>query len=262
MGLRQSALAVAVLGAVSALAWGQTEKVQLDEVEAGFRGAFGEDVEPAERVCMLEHLAKEHPDSRWADDALWVLGEAARQQGLHGRVAYYWQYLMGARPVVELERFTCGLEVYEASGLPQIMLYLEATGASYVPGTGVAKRDDLVLLDARPSNPVPMRVWEGLARAYEGLGEAGLALRAYRRAVEAAPASSPWSEGFQDSIERLERKLKVQRLRPDATRETEGVAAQTARDADAAETGGGPDAQPAGLPPRPTAEPASQAAAP
>jgi tetratricopeptide (TPR) repeat protein len=263
MGVRACILALVLLAVGPLPARALAAEEQPDEAQAVFQSAFGEGVGPAERVRTLERLVKEHAESRWADDALWVLGEAARQQGLPGRVVYYWQYLTGMRPGVELESFTRDLQVYQASGVPQLLLYLQATGASYVQGTGLSTRGDTVLVNARAFDPVPMRVWEGLARAYESLGEPRLALRAYGRALEAAPAVGPWAGDLQENTQRLERELNVAHVPSGVGQGTAGGPRQPAPAAGVAEPGSASGARPAGPPPQPPATgPTSQAAAP
>lgn len=201
-------LALAALAGLGASASAQAKPDQPDEAERAFRVAFGPEVSPTQCTALLEQLAKEHADSKWADDALWVLGEAARQQGLPQRVIYYWQFLMARRPDVDLEEFTRGLDIYRASGLPQVEQYLQATGLGYVIEEGTAKREGVVFINARRFNAVPMTVWEGLARSYEAFGKPALALKAYRRALSLAPAAGPWGKTYQERANRLETALK------------------------------------------------------
>jgi tetratricopeptide (TPR) repeat protein len=186
------------------------EQTTADGEEEVFRHAFTQEMTPAERVQALERLVKEHSDSKWADDALWVLGEAARQQGLSQRVVYYWQYLTGSKPDMELEQFTKSQDLYRRSGLAEVTYYLQATGFGYVPQEGLAAKDGTYFVNAKPVNPAPMLVWGGLAHAYEDLGQPRLALKAYRKALECAPAAGPWTRSYQDRVERLDAGLRSQ----------------------------------------------------
>jgi len=192
----------------------QDEQTAIDAVEQGFRNALTREMTPAERVQVLERLAKEHPDSKWADDALWVLGEAARQQGLAQRVVYYWQYLIGSKPDVELEEFTRSQELYRRSGLAQAAYYLQATGLNYLPQEGMASMGGTYFVNAKPFNAVPMFVWDGLAHAYQDLGRPKLALKAYRKALECAPAAGPWTRSYLDRVETLQASLNSQNAAP------------------------------------------------
>lgn len=177
--------------------------------EAVFRGAFSEAVSPEVRVRTLERVVIEYPDSPWADDALWVLGEAARRQGLHQRVVYYWQYLMGVRPDVALEDYTRSLEIHRTSELAQALLYVEGTGLSYRRQGGVTSRGGKVFVNVEPYSPAPMLVWEGLADCYEQLGKPELALKAYRAALESAPDGGQWAPLYRRQIQRLEESLET-----------------------------------------------------
>jgi len=180
-----------------------------DDVERTFRGAFTDEMAPVERVRVLERLAKEHPDSKWAADALWVLGEAAREQGLPERVVYYWQYLMGSDPEVELQPFTRSQPIYLNSGLPPVSYYLSATGLGYAPHEGLAAKDGTYFYNAKPFNPAPMLVWDGLGHAYEDLGRTELALKAYKKALECAPTGGPWVSIYQGNVDRLKNTLEL-----------------------------------------------------
>jgi tetratricopeptide (TPR) repeat protein len=199
--------ALVVTATLLSLSRGVLCQEDAEEPEAVFRRVFAEEMEPTERVSELERLVKEHRQSRWADDALWVLGEAARQQKCTERAVYYWQFLMAFRPDVELEEFTRSLPLYGASRLPQVYLHLEAAGLTYVRREGVAAEPNGLFVNARPFNPVPMVVWQELGRALAQLGKLELAVKAYGRALAAAPEGSHWVGTYQAATERLERKL-------------------------------------------------------
>ena len=174
---------------------------------------------PEERVAALEQIVKDHPRSVWADDALWILGETARQMRppRHDKVIYYWQILVSEHPHVELEEITRTLGLYQASGLPQVEFYLVRTGRSYVLQNGIMARlrgTDRVLVNARAFNAVPMCVWEGLAQAYRSLGKHKPALAAYRMAYRAAPNGGPWRKRFDVSIGKLERLVRAKEPEP------------------------------------------------
>lgn len=179
---------------------------QLDPAEA-FRQAFAGEMKREDAVTLLQRIAKECPDSVWADDALWALGQDARNRKDHRRVIYYWQFLMAARPDVQLEDFSREQELYRRSGLPEARYYLEATGQTYRRGDGRQARGRTLFVDAKPVNPVPVRVLEGLGEAYERLGQYELALRAYRKGVEHAPTRKRLIEGCRDSVARVEKKI-------------------------------------------------------
>jgi hypothetical protein len=175
--------------------------------ESLYRRAFESGLELAERVELLERVVKEHPDSRWADDALWVLGESARQRGRPRLVVYYWQYLLVSRPQVGLEDFTLGQPVYRDSRLHQIRLFARMTGSTYSRDQevrGGERRDEHVYINARPFDPVPVAVWEGLGHAYRHMRKSKMAARAYRMARMAAPERGLWAQRYREGLRHLE----------------------------------------------------------
>ncbi|MGD2176129.1 MAG: hypothetical protein PVJ27_12050 [Candidatus Brocadiaceae bacterium] len=190
-----------------------------DEPETIFQRAFTQAMEPTERVRALESLAKEHPDSRWSDDALWVLGEAARRQQDGPRVLCYWQYLMTKRPDAVLEDYTRTLPIYRNSALPQVELLLVSEGNAFRSTdnrvlTGETGRVYL-MNNAERFNPLPMVVWAELAGHYKRAGRGRLGLRAYRKALEAAPSQGRWAESCRARIRALEERLEAQAQTPE-----------------------------------------------
>ena len=180
-----------------------------DEARSVFEHAFDEETTVAERVHALERIVKESPDSKWADDALWALGELARQEGQARRVAYYWQYLMAVHPEPRLEEFTRSLPLHRQSGLAQVEFLLRLTGQSYVRDDGRLERDDndKVFVNVKPFSPVPMLVWAGLGHSYEQLDKLEMSLKAYQEALRRAPAAGQWREAYADSARRVQAKL-------------------------------------------------------
>lgn len=200
--------ALAILGALAALLPGvmAAEPTASDDPGAEFRAAFEEGVPPVRSARILVRLVKEHPRSEWADDALWVLGEAARRQKRPDRVVYFWQYLMASKPDAELEEFTRSLELYRRSPLGSIMVVLEAEGTAYVPDAE-AKAQGRAFFVAKPFNAVPMSVWEELGRSYLRLGKPSLALKAYQRALACAPEHGRWKGRYRTRIRTLAERL-------------------------------------------------------
>jgi tetratricopeptide (TPR) repeat protein len=246
-------VAAALLGAAEEPAGRQADA----EAEAAFRQAFAPQLTPEGRVDALERVVKEHGASRWADDALWVLGEAARQQDLPRATVYYWQCLLCRWPDPELEAHTEELEIYRASKAYNLAVLLDMEGTTYVAdGRRRRSADGSVMLNARPANPVAIVAWEELAAAYERLGMLRTALGASRRALAAAPAGGQWASRCQSRTQRLERLVDRQAAagaagqRPPAARQER----QTGARAD----GGAPRPGPA---PNPAASTATQGTA-
>ncbi|MFW6118955.1 MAG: tetratricopeptide repeat protein [Planctomycetota bacterium] len=188
-----------------------------DSAQAGrvFRRVWTEEMPPAEKVRLLESIVKDHPRSDWADDALWALGEAARQEGLPERMMQYWHYLLSARPDVRLEDYTCSLPLYRRSGLPQVEMLLLAEGQSFVPRRRDVLSSDgaemFMMRNARRFNPVPMTVWGELAECYRRGGRLSLALKAYRKALEAAPESGRLRERYSERMHEMEAQVNAAR---------------------------------------------------
>ena len=183
-----------------------------------FRQAVADEAAP-ETTELLERVVREYPESPWADDALWLLGELAHQEGESERVAYYWEYLMSARRDVHLEGPTRRLTLYRRSGLPQVRKLLEVEGLAF-------QRTDNGAL-AVEFNAVPMTVWSGLGECYDALGLPEAAVGACDRALKAAPEGGHWRERCQQALQEA-------KVRAAAKRKAEEDAA--ANDADATRT--------------------------
>ena len=193
-----------LVAALSVLAVGPRSTHALGDPGAAFREAFAAGVAPGERDYVLERIVKEAPGSEWADDALWVLGEQARRQGNARRVVYCWQYLMAVQPDPRLEEFTRSLELYRTSMIPEAARYVRMAGMGYERSKGVAWQDGRRFVGAKPFNPVPMLVWDGIARSYERLGKPALALRSCRSALNRAPDRGQWRKAYEADVARLE----------------------------------------------------------
>jgi hypothetical protein len=200
-----------------------------------FREAFANQTTPPQRVRLLERVVKEHPDTDWADDALWTLGEAARRQHLHRAVVYYWQYLMGRYPEAELEPFTCRQTVYKESRVAAINDLLLREGSRY-KRTGLKvqpgqERKSFVYGNVDVIDPLPMLVWEGLGDAYRRLEMEELAHKAYLKSAEAAPTEGRWATAYSKRIEqKAERTKPTVATRQPGTEENRPAAAKREED--------------------------------
>jgi hypothetical protein len=201
------ALALLVAGAEQPPEPEAAQAAEAPAPESLFAEAFAPDVGPDDSRMCLERIVKESPDSEWADDALWVLGEAARQQGQPRRVAYYWQYLMAVHPEPHLEELTRSLPLYQRSGLPQVELYMRRTGQSYVRSEGRLREGNRELLNVKPFSPLPMLVWAELGKTYEHMGRLTLSRKAFARAQTSAPTGGQWRQNYAASARRIDAKL-------------------------------------------------------
>ncbi len=186
------------------------ETADRSPAEALFRRALArEGLEARERVRLLEKVAKEHPGSKWADDAVWVLGEAARQQNRIGCVLRYWQYLMGRWPEARLEEYTRSHRIFRDSEMPVIEAILRVQGVGYL------RREEARVDNTRGSlhlfrnadrfNCLPMTVWTELGKCYEQLERPRLALLCYRRGLDASAAAGSLRKRCERDVERLEK---------------------------------------------------------
>ena len=246
---------LALMPAAVARAAGAQAGQKADDPEALFRSAFAQEVTPTDRVKLLERVVKEDADSAWADDALWVLGEAARRQGLSARVVYYWQFLISRWPAVHLEDYTRTLDVYRLSPVAGVQQLLEAEGTLYAPERGrvIAGKETgaFVYNNAVAFNSVPMLVWEGLGDSYAELGKHELAVAAFGKALAAAPAGGPMSDRFHERIAQKQDKEKA--------RVASGAAAPPKTVTSARMPAGAPERSGAAHPPAASVPPAATA---
>jgi len=202
---------------------GGTVRMPIKDAGAAFRRAFGPSVSPEDRRHLLERVAKEHLDSPWGDDALWALGEMARRRGETLRSVYLWQCLLARKGELRLEPFTRSLEMYRTSPVAQVAALMEAEGLIYVADGGRYTEGSGVFLNARRFDPTVMVTWDELGTAYERMNRPALALRAYRKALDAGPHRGRWAEIYRARIVRLERRSRSEDLRPGAGETSDGA---------------------------------------
>jgi len=196
--VRRTALALVICLAVMAArhadcADGATEQ----EAQGLYAQALNVALTPGERISILEQVAKDYADTRWADDALWVLGEMAHGSGDTRRAILFRRQLLERDSPPCLEAFTRSQRVYARSRVPHVLFVLERTGHLYRTEGRQAVQ----------FNPLPMITCEELALAYEDMGLLELALRDYRRAIAAAPPGDLYARLYARRAERLERKI-------------------------------------------------------
>ncbi len=191
-----------------------------EETEAQARrfyaSAFRDDLGADERAAALEALAKDYADTRWADDALWVLGEMADRGGDRRRAILFRRQLLQRQSPPQLEELTRSLPVYRHSRIPQALFVLDLTGKSYRKDGGWGL----------PFNPVPMMACEDLAFDYEGMELFELALREYRRAARAAPPGGLFRRTYERHARRLEKKIETLKADELSRKENEGPEAE------------------------------------
>ncbi len=197
--VRAVVFALAVTTALVAQA-AQTEPEGQEDPRTAFLTVCFSGCPPAERVAVMERIVKESPESEWADDALWALGEECRQRGNLTGALRYWQFLLSRWPAVELERETRALDVFQGTSAAWAEFLLTMDGLSFTPDTPRARTDpatgSFTAHSARRLNTVPMAVWFDLGQVYEGLGCHEVAFRAYTRATALVPAGCRLAEVY------------------------------------------------------------------
>jgi len=171
--------------------------------------AFEDPLTPGECMAVLEQLAKDYADTRWADDALWALGEMAHGKGdTRSAILFRRQLLEGYSPPC-LEPYTRSLRIYLRSRVPRVLFVLEQTGQLY----------HMEGRQAVQFNPIPMLTREELALDYERMGLLEMALREYQRAIAAAPPDGPLARLYARRLERLKKEVAILRASPQPQQE-------------------------------------------
>ena len=174
-----------------------------EEARKLYVSAFREGLEPAKRLEALEKVARDYADSRWADDALWVLAQAADHDDDVRRAVLMRRQLLERTAPPSLEPYTQTLPVYDQSRIPRVIFLLERTGDRY-------SNDGKHVISF---NPLPMVTSEELALSYERLEMYELALQEYRRAIQASPPEGLFARIYARRVQELEKKLEVQKKR-------------------------------------------------
>jgi len=206
-------ITLGLLGLAAALAAYAADEAAEEDARRAYVSAFEAGLKDEERIGILEKVAKDYADTRWADDALWVLGEVADKSGDRRRAILFRRQLLEREALPALERLTCSLRVYSQSRVPNVLFVVERTGHLYrISG------DKLVRF-----NPIPMVTCEELALDYEALGLLELALREYRRAITAAPPGGLFRRVYTRRAERLQRKIDLLKQAEQDSRESEST---------------------------------------
>ncbi len=138
-----------------------------------YKSVFRRGLHMKTRKRILREVIRKHPDSRWTDDALWMLGRIAEMQGDRARAIMWRRRLIEDFPKPVLENFSTEQVPYRTSSIPGILRLVETTGY------GFAHDSDTVY----SFNPVPFSVHYELGVAYQEMGYYELAENEYRRAL-------------------------------------------------------------------------------
>jgi hypothetical protein len=182
---------------------------QLGQTEAPgkmFARAFRGDLTPAQRIGIVRDIARDHANSNWGDDALWVLAQVATMRNQTARSIVLRQHLLARKEDLSLEPLTRSRPIYRRSRLPEMEYLLEQTGRLYRGKPGRAIRVDVF----------PLVLHEELGRAYQRLGMNREAAKEYRRAAQLASARGFLARLYNRRAQRLEAKTADGNLRPAA----------------------------------------------
>jgi len=190
------------------------DKAAEKEARNLFRSAFQDGLSDKERVETLESVAKDHADTSWADDALWVLGEMASANARRDLAVRFRRALMDREEPPLLERFTESLPIYADSRIPRVLYLLNLTGNRYI-------RDGY---KAVPFNPLSMLTHDALSLDYEAMDMLELALQECRRSIEAAPKDGLFQKNYKRRAQRLEKKIAEAKKKKDQDAQDKGEA--------------------------------------
>jgi len=224
-----------MMGTCTAL-WAADE-VKEAEAQKQFEQAFDLGLKLKKRVEILQKVVSEYPESAWADDALWALGEIASRYGFEKYAVRFRQELVERKDTPKLERFTGTTWIYHQSRIPGVLWILERTGHRY--------RREKMSEKAIAFNPLPMVVNEDLALAYRQRGKPEEALNYYRKALTCAPEGGLFASIYQRRIKRLEEEIETKRklLKSGQNAERGPDAAQRPQEAEEDKTGEARDRQ-------------------
>jgi len=219
MALRVTLLAALCLVVAATVASGAADDETEDQARWDYESAFLPQLTGRERVQILEDVVEQYGDTRWADDALWVLSEMADRGGYLKKAIEFRKQLLERKSPPELEPFTRSQRVYIDSVAPAVEMLLQYTGHLYsrkgekvivfnpIPNTGnlYSRKGEKVIV----FNPIPMLTAEELAFDYQRTGENKLALEQYRKALSAAPPDSFFTKIYTRRIDQLEKQAEL-----------------------------------------------------
>lgn len=142
-----------------------------------FKKAFQRKLPTKKRLARIRQVARDHTETRWGDDALWVLARVADARGNPARSVVIRQQLLDRKGSVHLEPFTQNQKLFRTSRIYQLQFLLERSGHIYEGIKANAKRFDVVSL----------ALHDQLGWGYEQLKMPRSAAREYRRALHLAP---------------------------------------------------------------------------
>ena len=188
---------------------GQREDDRPDP-EQLFKAACEDETEIDERLRALGHLAKLYPRSKWADDAVWLMGEMCAQAKRRKEAIEYKTRLTKRYPNCRLQAYTKNLKVYKKSFIPTLGSLFRSMGH-----VKFKSRRKFAF-----TNPVPIAVNHDLAVMYERQGNYVESKRYYRACLRRMPAEGALTKFIRKNYDRVREKAEIQQwLQKGADRE-------------------------------------------
>lgn len=165
------------------------------KAEELFKNAFRDELEIHERVECVREVVRKYGDTKWGDDALWVLARVADKRDNLSEAVVLRHQLLERESGVELEPFTRAQKLYETSRASQLDLLLTNDGHIYSGKGGHPERYDVMRL----------ALHDRLGRCYEQLGLGRSSIREYKEALRLAPGEH-LRERYENRLADLRRK--------------------------------------------------------
>jgi len=191
-------LAVALLWFAD-LAYGQREEVQATPEEL-FQAACEDAEDLDERLQQLASLVAEYPRSKWADDAVWTMGELCRQAKRPRKALEHKTLLVKKYRHCRLQPYTKALDVYKKSFVSALEKLLRNLGH-------VKFKRDQPFTYFRPE---PIAMNHDLAVIYERLGDYVQSKRYYRACLRKMPKEGVLTDLIRKNYERAAENLRIQ----------------------------------------------------
>lgn len=180
-------------------AWGQRAE-EFADPEVLFKSAMAADLDLDHRLATLADLAKRHPRSRWADDAVWAMGELCAQQKRRDKAIEYKVRLVKRYPLCALQPYTKTTAVYHKSFVPTLEKLFHTMGHARV-----GKDRQVAFVSA-----APMAVNHDLAGIYEHRGDYKKAKRYYEACLRGLPKEGVLAHFIRKSHDRVCKVLQLQ----------------------------------------------------
>jgi hypothetical protein len=197
--MQKGLLVLALLCVWGGPAFAKPEVADRQDPGTMFAEAFREDLTPEERIDIMRCIARDHSESRWGDDALWILAQVATIRRDAARSILLRQQILDREESVSLEKFTISRPIYRRSRLPEVEFLLQQTGHLYSGKPGHTTR----------RNVMPIVLHEELGGAYQSLGMFRSAAREYRVAAKLVPPDGLLGRLYSRRADRMEKKAEI-----------------------------------------------------